>query len=287
MIKQKKVHSIREEFSIEGVGLHNGEISKVTLKPSDLCQIRFIYQDQIIELVGSNVSIPSENTTSVSQNGVEIHTVEHLMSALFALEITSCDIVIEGGNEIPILDSSAKIWFEKINNAGLMALDISQKIFSVNEQIKFTSGISEYMIKPADNLTIHCSIDFPRVIIGKQELTYKHTPEFYRDKVALARSFLKDLVKGDEVNHEELSRRLKGYDINNSENPLLILYTENEYHTPLRIEREPVRHKLLDFIGDWFMEGKVIYGDIEISKPGHKTNIEFLKFLADKLIQIA
>lgn len=115
------------------------------------------------------------------------------------------------------------------------------------------------------------NVDFP-LPIGKQSISLAITPELYEREIAFARSPLRCPI--EEATPEQLQEWFVGYEENKG---AILLYSKEGYLTPLRIQDEVVRHKLLDFIGDMANVGLPIRGAFNCFKVGHKINGEFVK----------
>ena len=115
--------TIKSAVKFSGIGLHNGKITNVFVKPADpnsgiVFKRIDLNNNNIIYPNFSNVSNTSLNTTISNENGVKVSTIEHLMGALFGLGIDNALIEIDN-DEVPILDGSAKQFIEKIVESGL------------------------------------------------------------------------------------------------------------------------------------------------------------------------
>lgn len=236
-----------------GVGLHSGERATVKLLPAGVDEGRyFVKHATILPAFVKNVT-DTRLSTCLGQDGTSaVHTVEHLMSALEGLGVDNCRIEIEGGNEVPLLDGSAREWVEAIEESGLsIAINSSgvpsaRSFFVVDAPISVSHGDSFVAAFPSPFTRLTYGIDFPQVpAIGSRWFSWSPTgsSSSYKDEVAPARTF------GIAEQLEELRAAglIKGGSL---ENALVCSMEKGWLNPPLRFEDEPCRHKLLDLIGD-------------------------------------
>jgi UDP-3-O-[3-hydroxymyristoyl] N-acetylglucosamine deacetylase/3-hydroxyacyl-[acyl-carrier-protein] dehydratase len=291
--------TINDTVSIEGRGLHTGVISHVKLCPASEDEgVYFVRTDinenNLIHASVENVSQTSRGT-SIEQNGISIATIEHLMSALFALRIDNIRIECDCG-ELPILDGSAKYWVEIIDKAGILELNKEKKYFEIKEPVHYVSSDkkSEYWALPSDDFNVTSTIDFSSDLIGTQSARLNKLEE-YRKEIASCRTF----VFLSEVSMLIDRGLIKGGDLANAilfvEKPLDDKTTDkiakffNKNKKEIKVEHgvlntiklhysnEPSRHKLLDFIGDISLVARNIKGSFIVLRPGHTNNTIFAK----------
>ncbi len=299
MDKQKTISS---EVSFSGIGLHTGEKSTLTLKPlkenSGIIFKRVDIDEPVyIEALLDNV-ISTNRGTAIGKKNVKIYTVEHLLSALYALEIDN--LLIEIDNiEPPILDGSSKIFFNNILNGGLTEQLAERKYYKISEPINYCDENSDIVLKilPSKEFSVTFESDFPFKDIGKQKFTLSSLSE-YSKEISPARTFCSldeisylkkdNLVKGGSLDNAVifLSEKNTKDDISKIEEYLgeNLIYDNSSKtvnNTELRYSDEPVRHKILDLIGDLSLLGKPIIGHIHSYKSGHRSNVEFGKLIKE------
>jgi len=293
--------TIKQPINFEGIGLHTGKHSKITLHPAEpRTGIQFnVKSDDTESTIKADLrnAKNSVRCTYLENNSASVLTVEHLMSALYGLGITNVNIDVEG-EEIPILDGSAQMFSKAILEAGIEDQDEEVEFFEIDELLHFVDEEtgSEYFAKPYDRPYFEVSIDFDNKEIDFQSARY-FTDQDYNAEIAPARTF---------VRLEEISPLLnKGYIKGGSLKNALIISSEDidasniesikEKYGLAEIEvdvndlqlnsklypNEPARHKLLDFIGDLSLMGKPIKGKLIANKPGHKSNIAFANYLRE------
>ena len=294
--------TIKNNITFSGVGIHTGAKTNMTLKPAKLNSgIRFIRVDlegnPVIKADVDNV-FSTERSTGLKQGDAEINTVEHILAAIVGAEIDKK--IIEVDNiEIPILDGSAKDFSDAISSSGTTELNAKRKFFEIKRKITFTDETTgtTLVATPADEYQIDVEIDYNSKTLGVQNANLNTISDF-NSEFASSRTFCflhelelllsNNLIKGGDVNNaivivedkiseEKLSSLATAFnktDIQVGEDGIL-------NNLKLRHKNEPARHKLLDVIGDLALLGVPIKGKITATKPGHKNNTEFAKYLKD------
>ncbi len=287
-------------------GLHTGHITTVVLSPAPVntgIVIRRIDITPMPEIPATAdwVGDTSRNTT-LEKDGYTVATVEHLLSALHALQVDNVYIDING-DEIPILNGSAIYWVKAIQQAGIVEQAAERKYLSVIEPIYMKGcyeGV-EYIALPCDEFRVTAIIDFKSQVIGKQVAEYRSSQGDYVEELASCRTFVfmheimplleAGLIKGGALENaivfvdpplteEQIDRVTTLFNL-----PREKYQVENGVLTinPYRYHNEPARHKLLDFIGDIRLVGKSVKGHFIIRCPGHKNNAAFAQMLRRQL----
>ena len=287
--------------SFSGTGLHTGSGVTVRLDPVASGGIRFHRSDLegAPEVTASVESVADTNrgTTLRSPDGVEVRTVEHLLSALSASGIEHCRVDIDGP-ELPALDGSALPYIESIAQVSAPAKTSTQKILSIVEPIAFTCPASgaRYHAEPSDRFDLAVTLTFKHLAsIPSISVLITDVHSSYSSQVGPARTFcfsseipqLREagLIRGgsidnavvlyDGVTEVEELRQIQG----DSQRLVPPVPGEAVAGTPLRFADEPARHKGLDFVGDLSLLGLQLRGSFSISKPGHTGNIAFARHL--------
>ncbi|MBQ5892076.1 MAG: bifunctional UDP-3-O-[Bacteroidales bacterium] len=290
----EKQLTIKNKITLKGKGLHTGKVVEVNILPSEANSgIVFKRVDLetpvIIKAEAEAVSETSRGTT-IETKGVKVATIEHLMSALYSSNIDNALIEISG-EEVPILDGSAKYWLEAIEKSGVEELDAERKYYYLKEVVTYSDEQNdiELIAMPYDGFRIDLNIDFSPRIIGNQTSCLKNLSEF-KEGFSNCRTF----VFLDEIEQLLKLNLIKGGDLDNA---LIfvdkVLEAEQIQHlanvfgkdaTEIKVEKgllnnvkqnfenEPARHKLLDFIGDIALVGKPLKARFIIKRPGHKVN---------------
>lgn len=292
----EKQRTIAKPIKLSGIGLHLGKQVNLHLKPSNENEgINFVRVDAEIPIkiraTLSNI-VSTKRSTNIEKEGYEIHTVEHLLSALHALKISNVTIEIDGP-ECPIFDGSSLPYFEALEEAGYVDQEEELEYVYFNKSFQFTDEAtgSTYQYIPSDKLILHSLLDFPGKTIGQQFAKFDNF-DVYSTEIAPARTFT--FVKELEILQN--AGLIKGGSIENA-----VVFAEKEYTSDdlnqlaekfkfkgeyltegqiinkegLRFTNEPARHKLLDLMGDLYLCGLPVKGEIIAEKPGHSSNVKF------------
>lgn len=253
--------TIKSSIILSGIGIHSGKETKITIRPAKSGEgICFSYKGKIIPLDIKNIS-GDRLATSLGP----IVLVEHLLAAANGLGIS--DFLVEcESNEIPILDGSALPFVEAFEKAGIV--EFGEKTLPIDLKIPVRIEDADKWIsaEPADKLTIEYKVDYP--VIGKQSFYYDGSIGSFKNDIAPARTF------GYEKDLEELRKNgfAKGASLENA-----LGIGEEEYMNEPRFDDEPVRHKILDLIGDLALLGRPINAKIKAYKSSHRLNQELVK----------
>ncbi|MDR3092608.1 MAG: UDP-3-O-acyl-N-acetylglucosamine deacetylase [Endomicrobium sp.] len=279
-----KQTTVLRKVSVEGVGLHTGNKSMVIFKPAPNAGygIKFIRIDlpnrPEIEAVWSNTSTGMVVRGSViEKNGAKVCTIEHIMSACFALGIDNLIIEINN-NEPPILDGSAKIFAETLLKCGVKKFDVPREYYVLKNPVYFKSGKTEISAYPSDKLEIECTIGFDHPFLRFQQMFLRDfNKDFYLDNIAPAKTFCFD--------YEIEALRNRKLALGGSMNSAIVIGLNGVHNKKsLHYSDEFVRHKMLDLIGDIYLAGKPVKAKIIADKPGHQNNIGFVKEFLKKAV---
>jgi len=228
----------------------------------------------------------------------KISTVEHALSALYALGVDNC-IIDVNAPEMPILDGSAKLFVKEIQRVGLEEQDAEQQVYVVTEPIEYISEHGHVMrIEPCDHYEVDVTIAFQSNLLREQHATLKNLNDYPSD-IAAARTFCfvreiepllrVGLIKGGDLKNAlviyetELSQSGMDYFCDKMGQPRLDA-TKLGYLSPLNYPNEPARHKLLDVIGDLSLLGLRLQGRIVAYKPGHTFNTQCVRRLRNQIL---
>ncbi len=260
--------TLQNEIEKDGIGLHTGLKCKVIIKPTDLIGFYISFADEPNKIIPIDIS-HVRNTplcTTLDLNGKKVSTVEHLLASLIGAGLTHVHIEIDGC-EIPLLDGSAIGWIEEIEKVGMINSTSSPRPRpEITSPIFVSHGESVIFAKPSKNLKLIGLIDFPYKAIGQQMFSINLSPNNFVKEIAPARTF------GFLDQLEELKKAglIKGGALENA----LVCNGDSWVNPPLRFENEPVRHKLLDLIGDLALVG-LPRAQIFVYKGSHSLHAEF------------
>ncbi len=257
-------NTLRDTVSCTGIGLHSGKKVSLRLCPAAVnTGIVFkrvdISPDTRIKASIKNM-VNTNYATSLRENGVEVHTVEHLLASFVGLGIDNAVIELDAA-EIPIMDGSAAPFIFLLHEAGIVAQGEPKKFIKINRVIEVTDGDKYIKISPADRYKISYFIDFKHHLIRKQRSSFICTEEDFVRKISRARTFgfLREI---------EMLRKnglAKGGSLDNA----IVIGDYRILNGGLRFEDEFVTHKIMDAMGDFSLLGRPLIGHIEAYKAGH------------------
>lgn len=263
-------HTIGKELSYSGIGLHSGKEVVMTLKPAaENTGIVFVRTDLSgcpqIRALADNVSSTVKATT-LSENGAEVFTVEHLMGALAMMEIDN--IIIEMSSpEPPVTDGSAKVFCELLEEAGIVEQKAERKVYAVDRAFSVYDGDRYITILPYDGYRISFTSINKHPLLGTQYFDVLLNTETFKKEIMAARTvaFTEEL---------EMLRKL-GLGLGGSlEN--VVVFDKDKILSEPRFEDELIRHKILDVIGDLYLLGPIKAHVIAV-KTGHAFNSQIAK----------
>lgn len=253
------------------MGLHTGQPVHLTLKPGEgrgrIC--RRTDKDNVEIPLNLQSVTQVEWATTLSASGATVHTVEHLLAALYMLEIDDVLVEIDGG-ELPACDGSAREFVDLVEAAGIAESDTEVEPLTIDKPFWIPGEGKHIMAFPDDRLTITCAVDYNHPVIGKQFLTVSSAS--FRAELADARTFaLSEWV-------EDLRNR--GLAAGGSLDNAVVVYPDH-YSTDLRFENEMVRHKALDLIGDIALLGRPVCAHLVAVRCSHAMHIQLAQRLQE------
>ena len=272
-------HTIREEVSCRGIALHCGGAVKVRLLPAGPHEgIVFRRLDAgadapAIPALLANVT-GHAHATAVGVGQVSVQTVEHLLAAVFGLGIDNLQILVDGP-ELPIFDGSAAPWVHLISSVGTVAEEDAERRFAAVRKRVYVHGMSPWssaLVLPANTLRVACSISFDHPSVGAQRFCFEHANGAFLRELASARTF-GFLEDGAAMQAAGLAR---GASLESC-----IVFDEQTMLNPepLRFSKEPVRHKVLDVLGDLVLFGTPLVGEFIMDRPSHALTHQVLHAL--------
>ena len=268
--------TLNESINIDGIGLHTGVRTNITLNPAPLKSGIFfnrIDKSTIIPAKWDNV-ISTKFSTNIASNGVEVKTVEHLLSALAGLHINNCEILIDNV-EVPILDGSSNEFVESILNKGIKEQDSEQKILEIVKPVKFSCDYGYAELAPNQPKDKGLNINLGSSFEGKyedQDIKIKNLNGNYIESISKARTF----GFFQEIEYLKSQNLIKGGSLDNA---IVIKDKKPINKDGLRYDNELMRHKVLDVVGDLYLSGYPIIGTYKGFKTGHFITNNLLKEL--------
>jgi UDP-3-O-[3-hydroxymyristoyl] N-acetylglucosamine deacetylase len=269
-----------QSVSCTGMGTHGGAHVTMTLHPaapnSGIVFERTDVANGTVAAHWSNVQVTPLCTQIINAAGVEVRTIEHIMSALYANGIDNARIELNGA-EVPLMDGGSAYFMDLIDEAGAVSVDAARRFIKITKAIEVREGEAFARFEPGDTSYFDITVAFPQHHVGEQRFAFDFEEQDFAEEVSAARTF------GFEVDIEGL--RKKGLTLGcNLENAILI----GRDGAPInrggyRFPNELARHKLLDAIGDLSLAGAVILGRFTGNRSGHTLNNKLLRALfADK-----
>jgi UDP-3-O-[3-hydroxymyristoyl] N-acetylglucosamine deacetylase len=271
-------NTLAGEICQTGVGLHSGITTQVRILPAPAGSGRYFVRTDLPDtpIIPAQVAAVNQTllSTQLGKDEVYVRTVEHLLAALAGMGVDNARMEIDG-SEVPLLDGSAKIWTESIATVGLVSqsttedkppLTIQQPIW-VNQDDAFVAAL------PASETRFSYGIDFDLPAIGNQWYSFTLNSHNFVSEIAPARTF--GLLH--QIEHLQKTGLIKGGSLDNA----LVCGPEGWVNPPLRFANEPVRHKILDLVGDLSLLGKMPIAHFLAYKASHNLHIQ----LANKILQ--
>ena len=266
--------TISKKISLSGIGVHTGKSVQMQVLPAaPNTGIVFkridLKENNIIYPLYNNVVDTTFCTTISNYFGVKVSTIEHLMGALYGIGIDNAIIELDA-QEVPIMDGSAKYFFDEINKVGVKFSDYPIKIIKINKEIKL-NYYEKFISINRSNVTsdIEFEIKYKNKIIGSQ-----------KNKVNIFEENLFDIFNSrtfclyDDI---EKLRKLNLGKGGSLDNAVVVKKDKILNKNGLRNDLEFVNHKILDCMGDLFLSGYKIVGSLKCSQGGHYLTNELLK----------
>ena len=248
---------------LSGIGLHSGRHVNVVLRPAGADHGIVFWRRDVDAFVPAIAEAAGrfDHATTLGERGRDVSTVEHLLSAAVGVGIDNVLVEVDGP-EVPILDGSALPWLEAFATAGFAPLAALRDSFTPSRVVSVpATGGRKLEIRPARDLRVTYTIDFPSPAIGRQSLTVVLTGETYATHVAPARTF------GFLSEYEQLKQH--GLARGASAENCIVVGEDRVENGELRFPDEFVRHKVLDLLGDLALVGRPVTGHVVAHKAGH------------------
>lgn len=301
MAKQK---TLKNSFSVIGVGLHTGSKVKMTVYPAEA---NHGFKFKRIDIEGTpivdadcDLVVDTSRGTTLEKNGVRIYTTEHILAALVGFEIDNALIELDAA-EIPIMDGSSYPFVQFIQETGTVEQEAVKEYFTITNNLTYEDleRKTEMLAVPQDEFRLTVMVDYNSPLLGTQhahmykigefipEISKCRTFVFLRELEFLAKN---GLIKGGDIDNaivlvdkvlpqeklDEIADLLGKPHIKIEEAGILNNVT-------LHFQNEPARHKLLDIVGDLALVGKPIKGHILAARPGHKGNVDFARIIKQEI----
>ena len=270
-----KQKTLGKSIMFKGVGLHSGKKVLMNLHPADDdFGIKFRVKKSpssysFIPAYYKNVSNTVLCTTLKNDENFFVSTTEHILSALYALELDN--VIVElSDSEIPVMDGSSIEFVDAIRQEDVIDQHNFKKNIKIKKVVEVKNNNSIAKVVPNNETIITCEIGFNNKIIGNQTVSLLLKPSIYKSEISRARTF---------GFFDDISRlRDRGLALGGSlENAIVVSKDKILNKEGLRFNDEFVRHKALDFIGDLALSGHKLIGSFSSYHGGHKINNELIK----------
>jgi len=282
-MKSVPQRTIARPASFEGVGLHTGEKGRVTFKPAPVDHgIRFVRTDLperpevLVRPENARFDPQAARRTILEQDGVQVHTMEHVLAAIAGLSID--DLVVEiDSMEVPEpADGSAAPIAAILMEAGFTELEKPRRHLKVTKKVQWSQNGVSLCAEPYHGLRITFTIDYDHPLIGRQTLSLDIDDETFLRDIAPARTF----VLERDVEALRKAGLIRGGRL---ENAVVVGEKKILNDGDLRFPDEFVRHKILDLLGDLRLLGGPLLGHVHALRSGHEGHVAFVRHLKQTL----
>jgi len=272
--------TIAKDTCFSGKAIQTGKDVEVVCKPAPAdTGIVFLRADlearplvRIGDMVFSN---EHQRRSTIGLGGAEIQTVEHLLAALWALEIDNMVIEVRG-EELPALDGSAIEFLNILKQAGIKEQPATRNFIKISDPLSVEEGDSSLALLPGDGFSVSYFIDYDCDSIGKEEFSIELDGNSFEKEIASARTFC--------LKKEAEALLRAGLGGGATLENTLVMDDDGPIGTSLRFKNEPVRHKVLDLVGDLYLLGSPIIGKAVARKSGHRLNMRMVKRIYEQYI---
>ena len=267
--------TISEPINFEGIGLHSGKISKITVLPGKenegiVFKRTDLEQDNFIKADYQSVASAKLCTTLENECGVRVSTVEHLLAALYIAEVDNAIIEIDN-EEVPIMDGSAKNFLETLNKTEIRILSEKRKYLKILNKVELIDGSRKISIEPSETFEVDFQLNYENKIIGKQRNLVNFDSDNL-DDVSKSRTF----CLFEDIEAIKKAGLAKGGSLDNA---VVVDKDKVLNEGGLRNTKEFVNHKILDLAGDFLLSGYRIIGKVNCYQGGHELTNLFLRKL--------
>ena len=278
LVKTGNQRTVKESFSVDGPTPYmDDRITKVRVE-SARSGFRFIVEGEEIKVNGASIKSTDgiHATYLTNNNGKDVRLTEHLLSALSGMGVTAADIYLEGSNQVPVPDRTAQIFCREIKRVGIKETKEPLLSAKVIKDIYFTDNLgSSVVVQPSDITKVSALVQFSN-LFDDQYLKIELSPESYWNEIMWARPFIRSdcAINADYLNAVRL---LKAFPKKMEDSPAMVR-SNGVWVTGIK-PLEPVRHKILDIIGDLTTLGFPIQADMTFIRPGHEFHRKLIEYL--------
>jgi len=266
--------TINSPISFNGVGIHSGKAVNMTIFPADN-DFGIVFKridldtNNYIRVIPENIYLSKYCSKLKNKHGVCVGTVEHLLATLHSFHINNVLIEINSP-ELPAMDGSSYEFTKRLMEVGIQIQKKTKKVLKILKEVSVKEGVRSIKVLPSNHLSFSIKINFSNNLIGKHQYDYTHNTQNFIDEICYARTFC--------ISKDVLKLRAAGYGLGGNLNNVIVVEDNKILNdTGLRCDKEFVKHKILDCIGDFYMSGLPLLGRIYATQPGHELNGKLLK----------
>ncbi|MGB0959568.1 MAG: UDP-3-O-acyl-N-acetylglucosamine deacetylase [Halocynthiibacter sp.] len=267
--------TLKSTIEFLGHGLHSNAPVKMVLKPAAAnVGIWFNRVDLDHGMISARYDsvVPSQLCTLIrNDDGAEVSTIEHIMAALAGCGVHNAMIDIDGP-EVPIFDGSSKVFVEKILETGIQKQAKPVRILEILKPVEFRNGDAFARIEPSEEMVIDFEIDFTEAAIGNQSMALTMANGTFLRELSDCRTFCRQ----SDVDMMQANGLALGGTLDNA-----LVFDDDKLLSPSgqRRDEEPVRHKMLDALGDLYLAGGPLMGRYTGFKAGHAMTNQLLRLV--------
>jgi UDP-3-O-[3-hydroxymyristoyl] N-acetylglucosamine deacetylase / 3-hydroxyacyl-[acyl-carrier-protein] dehydratase len=270
--------TISREVTLAGPGLFSGEPATLTFAPADPGSgITFVReQDGKVATIPALVEniLKRPRRTCLRNGTLFVETIEHCMAALSGLGVDNAVVRVSGAGEVPMGDGSSKLFVDALTDAGFAEQDAAVEPLVIRKPVQVTMGDATLAALPGPTDHLEIIYDFEAgPPVGRQTFSFRFGDDDFVQQLAPARTFI--------FEHEANELRARGLGKHLTPRELLVLSPTGPIDNALHWDNEPVRHKVLDLLGDLYLVGRPLRGRLVAHKSGHELN----HMLARRLLQ--
>lgn len=268
--------TLAAEVSLTGTSLHEGHDVTLTLRPAEAgagyTVIRADRGGAKIAVHPRNI-VEKQRRTMLVENGVEVHTIEHVLAALYGMGIDNAVIEITAP-EPPAGDGSALEFVRMIQRAGITQLAVARNRFAPSAPVSIDEGKAAIHARAGSGLHVEYTLDYGVPFMPRTTVSFDVTPESFATQIGPARTFC--------LEQEAMALKAMGFGKGANTQNTLVVGPNGPLENKLRFEDEYARHKLLDVIGDLAVTGLRLDAHISADRSGHSQNQKLARALVQQ-----
>ena len=260
--------TIGRQIVFNGYGIHTGKFAEVTISPLR-ADSGLVFRSMALtsKYFCPQVRGNARGTEVLFSDGSTVQTVEHLVAALAGSGIDNALIEVDG-DEAPVKDGSAQFLTGQILAAGRTEQNRPKNFYELKEPKLLAEQGKFILALPAENFKVNFLLDYAHPLVQTEVYSFDWSPENFAREIAPARTY----GFSEEIEQLLQNGLARGANIQNA-----LVIGQDGYSAPLRFPDEPVRHKILDFIGDIMAIGALPRAEFFVYKSGHIFNQRFVK----------